>query len=382
MTYLDYAASAPIDPRVLDVITSVFLDYPGNASSRTHSFGDDCRDIVENSRKVISALLGVESDELIFTSGATEADNLAIMGLLDYGIQTGKRHIVSTAIEHKAVINSLNKARSLGFEIDFVSPDTSGSIHVEDVMRVIQSDTLLVSMMHVNNETGVVQPVEAVGSLLAEMDEPPFFHIDAAQSAGKLVEEIKSIQYDLLAVSAHKMYGPQGVGALVARRRKLRRPPLTAILFGGNQENGLRSGTLPVALIAGFGQAARLCKDEWRTDNNNAKILRKSIEVLLNDSGVEYAINGTGVTYPGILNVRFPGVSSEALMIAGKSNFAISNGSACSSRSYSPSYVLKAMGLSDVEALESVRVSWGRGSVSDNVLSAVSKMISIVKSFQ
>ena len=382
MTYLDYAASTPIDPRVLDVMTAVYLNHPGNASSRTHTFGDDCRDIVETSRKVISAFLGVASDELIYTSGATEADNLAIMGLLDYGIKIGKRHIVSTAIEHKAVLNSLGKARSLGFEIDLIKPSANGSINVDDVMNAVRDDTLLVSIMHVNNETGAVQPVEAIGLRLSEMDESPYFHIDAAQSAGKLVEEIKNTEYDLLSLSAHKMYGPQGIGALVVKKRKLRHPPLNAILFGGNQENGLRPGTLPVALIAGFSQAVKLCKAEWQKDSNDSKLLRDLIEGLLKDSGIKYTINGACMTYPGILNVRFPGVSSEALMIAGKSSFAISNGSACSSQSYSPSYVLKAMGLSDVEALESVRISWGRGSIQSDVLSAVSKMISIVKSFQ
>lgn len=382
MTYLDYAASTPIDGRVLDAMSAVYLEHPGNASSRTHVFGDKCREIVERSRRMISSLVGADTDEIIFTSGATEADNLAIMGLLNHGIKSGKRHVVSTSIEHKAVKNTLSRARNLGFEIEFIEPDDRGAVDADDVLNAIREDTLLVSVMHVNNETGVVQPVEAIGARLSEVNNAPFFHIDAAQSAGKLVEEIKSAQYDLLSMSAHKMYGPQGIGALVAKKRKHRPLPLNAILFGGDQERGLRPGTLPVALISGFGQAAKLCEIEWTKDRDTSKLLKDSIENLLKDSGIEYAINGAGEVLPSILNVRFPGVSSEALMIAGKSSFAVSNGSACSSQNYSPSYVLKAMGLPDVEIMESVRISWGRGSAHDDVLSAISRMIDIVKSFQ
>lgn len=382
MVYLDYAASSVVDSRVVDAMLSVYRDHPGNANSRMHHYGEECRDLVEQSRQEISTILGANADEVVFTSGATESDNLAILGLLDHGISVGKRHIVSTSIEHKAVLASLRYAESLGFDIDLIDPDTSGSVSAESVVNAVRDDTLLVSVMHVNNETGAIQPIREIGDRLASLDSPPYFHVDAAQSAGKLIESVSETKYDLLSACGHKMYGPQGIGALVARRKGYVLPPLKALMHGGGQEGTLRSGTLPVALIVGFGEAARLCREESELDYAKAKRIKSSITALLNGSDVKYVLNGVGETLPNILNVRFPGVSSEALMIAGKPFYAISNGSACNSQSYSPSYVLQRMGLSKEEAMESVRVSWGRGSTEIEVLDAIQNMVEIVSAYQ
>ncbi len=382
MTYLDYAASSIIDERVVDAMLSVYKEHPGNASSRTHSFGNDCRRLVEEARSDVARIVGAQRDEVIFTSGATESDNLAILGLLDYGISVGKMHIVATSIEHKAVLATLKHAESLGFDISFIDPEISGSVSADSVMKAVRENTLLVSVMHVNNETGVIQPISEIGQRLSLLEDPPFFHVDAAQSAGKLVKSLQEAKYDLLSICAHKMYGPQGIGALIARKKGNKQLPLKGILHGGGQEGSLRSGTLPVALIVGFGKAARLCNAEWKSDYSDAVEIREAIEYELKSAGVTYSINASGSVLPNIMNVRFPGMSSEALMIAGKQHFSISNGSACNAQSYSPSYVLQRMGLSSEESMESIRISWGRGSDIHEISKAARKMAELVSAYQ
>ena len=349
--YLDYNASTPLCPDVADFMVGLLTSRYGNADSRTHEHGLAAREVVETARKQIASLLSVESNEVIFTSGATESNNIAILGMAAHGIETGKRHIITTAIEHKAVLEPLRHLTQQGFDVDFVAPDESGRINAEDIISKIRKDTLLVSVMSANNETGVVQPIDAIGNALAGSD--VFFHIDAAQSFGKSVDELQNVKYDMMSVTAHKMYGPQGIGALILRNRKYKKPPVQAITFGGGHESGFRPGTLPVILIAGFGKAAELALSEHTNRWKRYNEIKQEIQRLLSSSGVRYEINGTQeFCMPNTLNVSFAGVDSEALMLATKQYCSLSNGSACTSHDYSHSHVLTAMGLSD-ERIES-----------------------------
>ncbi len=256
--YLDYNASAPVDERVVDLMVDVYKNNIGNADSRTHGFGEKARSIVENARKQVASLLKVKPDEVFFTSGATESNNIAIQGLREYAEKSDKKHIITTAIEHKAVLETVKHLESEGFKIDIVSPDLSGRVSAERILEKVRNDTLLVSVMHVNNETGVIQPVKEIGNQLQERK--VLFHIDATQSCGKLVDEIRELKYDMLSFSAHKLMGPQGVGVLVLRKKSYKLPPVKAILFGGQQEHGIRPGTIPVALVAGCGKACEIAE--------------------------------------------------------------------------------------------------------------------------
>jgi cysteine desulfurase len=369
--YLDYSATAPIHPEVLETMISVYKTHFGNAGSRTHSYGNDAARVVENARSKVASLLGVSPREVVFTSGATESNNLAIVGLAEWGAAVGRKHIVSTEIEHKAVLEPLGHLKNEGFEITLVPPSSTGSVSAEDVLQAVRKDTLLVSVMHVNNETGVIQPVQEIGRELASRD--VYFHIDAAQSFGKLVPELKSIHYDLLSLSGHKAYAPQGIGALVVRQTAKGKPPLRPIMFGGGQERGLRPGTLPVALIAGLGKAAELAcihYHRWREAWHNIK--QDLLEQL---SGLQFDVNGSlDNSLPNIINVSFHGIDSEALMLGLRGHLALSNGSACTSAQYSPSHVLSAMKLPSDRIRGAVRISWGVG-VHDIDLSALKDFV-------
>ena len=240
--YLDYNASAPIDPRVLSVMVDTYKNHFGNADSRTHDFGEDVRSITETARGQIADLLGVKKDEVFFTSGATESNNIAILGLRSFGDTANRKHIITSSIEHKAVLGAAKALSDRGFEVEYVDPDESGRVDPERVISIIRPDTLLVSLMHVNNETGIIQPVKEIGDYLSKTE--TLFHIDATQSCGKLVEEIRDLHYDLMSISAHKMHGPQGIGALIMRKKRYRLPPVKPIMYGGGQEHGIRPGTL------------------------------------------------------------------------------------------------------------------------------------------
>jgi cysteine desulfurase len=361
--YLDYNATTPVDPRVLEVMIDIYKNHYGNASSRTHQFGMEAKKLVNQARQSIAKILDIEPTEVIFTSGATESDNLAILGLAKWGKENGKMHIISTPIEHKAVLEPLHYLASQGFEIDLVPVGSSGRVDADEVTGRIRADTLLVSVMHVNNETGIIQPVDKIGAALAGTD--IFFHIDAAQSFGKLVEELRNIKYDLLSVSGHKIYGPQGIGALITRRNKYHKPPLEPLMRGGGQEGGMRPGTLPVALIAGLGKAAEIAGNEYRDrDAHNRKIRQAILDKL---QKVEHVFIGDqNHVISHTISVAFPGRDSEALMLQLKDKIAISNGSACTSHSYEPSHVLSAMGM-DRDLIEStVRISWGVSIIPDS----------------
>lgn len=378
--YLDYNASAPIDNRVLDVMIDVYKNHIGNADSRTHNYGDSARGIVEEARKQVATLLGVRSDEVFFTSGATESNNIAIQGLAGYAEETGKRHIITTAIEHKAVLETAKAMVKRGFSVNFVKPDKSGRVSSEEILKLVRDDTLLVSVMHVNNETGIIQPVQEIGKALAEKE--VLFHVDATQSCGKLVPELKELHYNMLSFSAHKLRGPQGIGGLVLRKNNYKLPPVKPIMYGGQQEKGISPGTIPVALVAGLGKACEIANLEYEQNEKNIIQIRDEILKILNNSGLRYHINGNpDYSINSTLNIEVEGVSSEALMISSKEFCSISNGSACTSKSYDLSYVLKAMGIADESIENSLRLSWGAGSDKDEVIAGVRQLVDIANNF-
>ena len=357
-TYLDYNASTPIDERVLSVMIDVYRNAYGNADNINNSFGEKAGSVVDNARKEVASLLGVKKDEVFFTSGATESDNMVIFGLVDYAQKTGKKHIITTAIEHKAVLEPLSKLEKMGFEITYIYPDKSGRINENDVLNALRDDTLLVSVMHANNETGIIQPVKEIGDALADKD--IFFHVDAAQTFGKLVEELRGVKYTFLSASAHKMYGPQGIGVLVMRKKRYKQPPITPMFFGGSQEHGFRPGTIPTALIAGLGEACRIAGKEYADNLKKYEETKELIYQLLDRSGISFSVNGERkFCIPNTLNIRIEGMNSVALIQQCKPFCGISNGSACNTMSHKPSHVLKAMGFSDEHTEQSIRISWG-----------------------
>ena len=356
--YLDYNASAPINTEVLDYMFDVYKTSYGNADSRTHDYGEGARKIVENARTQVANLLGVGTGEVFFTSGSTESNNIAIQGLIDYATEKNKKHVITSTIEHKAVLETVKSLETHGFEIDLVSPDESGRIDVEKVTNLIKDDTLLVSIMHANNETGIIQPVKEIGDYLSEKG--VLFHIDATQTCGKLIKELREIKYDMLSLSAHKLSGPQGIGALILRKKRYKLPPVKAITYGGQQEHGIRPGTIPVALVAGLGKACEIANENY--ENNLAAYIEKKQMVLslIADSGLDISINGDqNYCMPNTVNISINGVESEALMLSSKQYCGISNGSACTSHDYSPSYVLTAMGLDADRISSAIRISWG-----------------------
>lgn len=376
--YLDYNATTPIDPRVLDVMIDVYKNVPGNADSRTHDFGEKAREVTENARKQVAELLGVQSNEVFFTSGATESNNIAIQGLREYAEKTGRKHIITTSIEHKSVLNTVKYMSTQGFDVDFVSPDLSGRVSADEVLKLVRSDTLLVSIMHVNNETGIIQPVKEIGEALADKD--VLFHVDATQSCGKLIQEIRDLKYDMLSFSSHKFRGPQGIGALILKRKKYKLPPVKNVYYGGQQENGIRPGTTPVALVAGMGKACEIAGCEAAKQEKINKEIKLGIIQELENSGVGYEINGDPrYCISSTINIYFKNVSSEALMISTKQYCAISNGSACTSKSYDPSYVLTAMGIPEDKIQDSVRISWGSGVNPDQVINEFKELLNVVK---
>lgn len=359
--YLDFAATTPTDQRVADLVMALMVAEFGNAGSRTHEFGAAAKRAIELARGQVAAVVGADPTEVIFTSGATEADNLAILGLAEHGLSTGKTHIVTTAIEHKAVLEPIDALAKRGFAVDYIRPGKGGAVSASDVLAAVRSGTMLVSVMQVNNETGVRQPIEAIADGLSDAGaHGVLLHTDAAQGFGKELKELRSARVDMVSISGHKLLGPKGVGALVARRRDRRRPPLQPLMFGGGQERGLRPGTHPVGLIAGLGLAAELAVKEIKQRREAATAIRAQLQAFIDEVGG--SVNGDPIlAVPHIVNVSIPGVDSEAAMLALRDLVAISNGSACTSARYEPSHVLTAMGLSDDRRREAIRISWGPG---------------------
>jgi cysteine desulfurase len=356
--YFDCAATAPLVPEAREALLRYTDLAYGNAGSRTHEFGVEANKAVQVARAEVAKIAGARSDEVVFTSGATEANNLAILGLRAPGQRSGRRHIVTTAIEHKAVLEPIQALVEEGFEATFVAPDEDGRVRAEAVHKALRPDTLLVSVMQANNETGALQPIAGIAAVLA--DHPAYFHVDAAQGFGKELEALRDARVQLISISAHKLYGPKGVGALIARRGT-ERVPLSPLTFGGGQERGLRPGTLPVPLIAAFGAACAAAGRDVDARRETCLAIRERLLGALLPLGA--MINGAPAqSLASTVNLSFPGLDSEAVMLVLKDLIAISNGSACTSASYEPSHVLLAMGLRRERVDGALRFSWNHDS--------------------
>lgn len=361
--YLDYAATTPADPRVASkMMQFLTLDGTfGNPASRSHRFGWQAEEAVDVARNQIAELVNADPREIIFTSGATESDNLALKGAAQAQRHRGQ-HIITSQTEHKAVLDSCRQLEKEGFSVTYLSPQADGIITPEAVRAALRDDTVLVSLMHVNNETGVTHDIAATGALCRERQ--ILFHVDATQSVGKLPIDLQTLPVDLMSFSAHKLYGPKGIGALYVRRQP--QTLIDAQMHGGGHERGMRSGTLPVHQIVGMGEAFRLAREEMESESPRLAALRTRLWHGLRDlDGV--TLNGDEQQRaPGILNLGFAGVEGELLMMALK-DLAISSGSACTSATMEPSYVLRAMGLDEALAHSSLRFSVGRFTTGEEI---------------
>ena len=358
--YFDFAATTRVDERVTSVVLHYMREEFGNSGSRTHSYGINARNALEEARARVAEVVGADPDEVIFTSGATESDNLAILGLKSFAEESGRRHIITTAVEHKAVLEPIEHLESLGFSVTRLSVNQSGLIDPDQLSAALRSDTLLVSVMHVNNETGVIQPLNDIAQILN--NHHAFLHVDAAQGFGKEFTLLMNKRIDLISISGHKIYAPKGIGSLVMRKRKDRdRAPLRPLMFGGGQERGVRPGTVPVALAAGLGEAARIALAEQEERTNKAKGIEREIVKFVLDAGG--TINGDrSNAIPHIVNASFKGLDSEAFIVATKNHIAVSNGAACSSHSYERSHVLEAMSLEPWRVGGAIRFSFSHES--------------------
>ena len=360
--YLDYHATTPVDPRVLEVMLPYFSQEFGNASSKSHAFGWHAEEAVEAARAEVGRLIGASAKEIVWTSGATESDNLAIKGAAQFYAEKG-RHLVTCKTEHKAVLDSMHALERQGFEVTFLDVERDGRLDPARLQASLRKDTILVSVMHANNETGVVHPIEEIGRITRAAG--VLFHCDAVQSVGKIPFDVEKANVDLASLSAHKMYGPKGVGALYVRRKP--RVRLVAQMDGGGHERGYRSGTLNVPGIVGFGKAAALAQAEGEAERRRVLALRERLRRGL-EAGLDLlTVNGSlEHRLPGNLNVSFAYVEGEALMMAIK-DVAVSSGSACTSASLEPSYVLRAMGVSEDLAHSSIRFGVGRFTTEEEI---------------
>ncbi|MFT5575095.1 MAG: cysteine desulfurase [Bermanella sp.] len=372
--YLDYAATTPVDDGVAEKMLACLTRSGnfGNPASRSHLLGWKAEEAVENARRQLADLIGADSREIVWTSGATEANNLAIKGIAESYAERG-RHIITSCIEHKAVLDSCAALAAQGFEITLLQPDEIGCISAEQLYTALRDDTILVSLMHVNNELGSINDIASLSAVCA--GHQAFFHVDAAQSVGKLPINLSQVAVDLLSVSAHKCYGPKGIGALYVKRRSQCR--LTPQIHGGGHERGMRSGTLATHQIVGLGEAAALAAKQLSADRTHLDQLRErfcsQLQVL---EGLQ--VNGADRGWPGILNISFAGVDGESLLMALK-DLAVSTGSACASATLEPSYVLRAIGRSESLALSSVRFSLGRYTTQEEVDFAAGQVCSAVQ---
>jgi cysteine desulfurase len=352
--YLDCNATTPIEPEVLDLMYHYFRVEYGNPGSRTHRYGSAAAHAVRHAREQVAKVVDASWENVVFTSGATESNNLAIFGLTEQAKRLGKRHVISTQIEHKAVLEPLVELTNRGFDVTLLPPTSGGYVDASQVQEALRPDTFLVSVMHVNNETGVIQPLEEIAEALEGHD--AVFHADAAQGFGKELEKLKHTRLDLISVSAHKIFGPKGIGALIVRRNN-RTAHLAPLCFGGGQEHGLRPGTIAAPLVAGLGLAAEISLRDHVT--RRAKCLAFRKELLSALAQFKPSITGdVDRTLPHVANVRFGEIDSEAVMLAVRDIVAISNGSACTSSGYQPSHVLTAMGFSEREVQAGTRWSW------------------------
>jgi cysteine desulfurase len=368
--YFDYSATTPVDPRVVDKMVECLTMEGnfGNPASRSHMFGWKAEEAVEEARQHVADLVNCDPREIVWTSGATESDNLAIKGAAHFYKNKGK-HIITSKIEHKAVLDSCRQLEREGFEVTYLDPDNKGLIAPEVVENAIREDTILVSLMHVNNEIGVINDIKAIGEICRE--KKVIFHVDAAQSTGKIDIDLQDMKVDLMAFSAHKTYGPKGVGALFVRRKP--RVRIEALMHGGGHERGMRSGTLPTHQIVGMGEAFRIAKAEMHDEEKRIRALRDKF--ISNLEGMEevYFNGDLDHRVPGNINVSFNFVEGESLIMALK-DLAVSSGSACTSASLEPSYVLRALGMNDELAHSSLRFSIGRFTTEEDIEFATQKV--------
>jgi cysteine desulfurase len=361
--YMDYSATTPVDPRVAELMCQYLTPDGkfGNPASRSHQFGWDADDAVEKARRDVAALLNADPKEIVWTSGATESDNLAIKGAAHFYQRQGK-HIITCKTEHKAVLDTCRQLEREGFEVTYLDPESNGMIDLGKLEAAMRDDTILVSIMHVNNEIGVVQDISAIGELTRARK--ILFHVDAAQSAGKVPLDMERQKVDLLSLSAHKIYGPKGIGALYVRRKP--RVRLEAQMHGGGHERGMRSGTLATHQIVGMGEAFRIAKEEMAQENERFIKLRDRLWNGLKDMDEVYLNGDLEQRVAGNLNVSFAYVEGESLIMALK-DFAVSSGSACTSASLEPSYVLRAIGREDELAHSSIRFTIGRFTTEEEI---------------
>ncbi|MGR2870156.1 IscS subfamily cysteine desulfurase [Vibrio vulnificus] len=368
--YLDYSATCPVDPRVAEkMVQYMTMDGTfGNPASRSHRYGWQAEEAVDTAREQIAELLNADPREIVFTSGATESDNLAIKGAAHFYSKQGK-HVITSKTEHKAVLDTCRQLEREGFEVTYLEPESNGLISLSKLEAAMRDDTVLVSIMHVNNEIGVIQDIEAIGELCRSRK--IIFHVDAAQSAGKVAIDVQKLKVDLISLSTHKIYGPKGIGALYVRRKP--RIRLEAQMHGGGHERGFRSGTLPTHQIVGMGEAFRIAKLDMEKDYQHALALRNRLLDGVKDMEA-VTINGDlDQRVPHNLNISFAFVEGESLLMSLK-DLAVSSGSACTSASLEPSYVLRALGLNDELAHSSIRFSFGRFTTEEEIDYAIEQI--------
>jgi cysteine desulfurase len=371
--YMDYQATTPLDPRVLDFMMPYFTNKFGNPHSRTHIFGHQAEEAIEEARIHVANLIGALPKEIVFTSGATESNNMALKGLA-YFYKKHKKHIVVLKTEHKCVMESCRQLEKEGFDVTYLDVLNNGLIDFQMLKSSIREDTLLVSVMAVNNETGVIQPLEEIGKLCRESG--VFFHSDIAQAFGKIPIDVNKCNIDLASISGHKIYGPKGIGALYVRKSGKNRVRLHALINGGGQEKGMRSGTLSPALVAGLGKASKIALEEMDKDLDHVKMLYKTFTEMIIAAIPETTLNGHPVhRYYGNANLSFACVEGESLILALREDLAVSSGSACTSGSLESSYVLKSMGVSDDLSHTSIRFGFGRFTTKEEVEYAASVLI-------
>jgi cysteine desulfurase len=359
--YLDYSATTPVDPRVAQKMIPYLTEHFGNPASRSHAFGWEAEKAVEEARGHVAALLNADPKEIVWTSGATEGNNLAIKGAANFNKGKGK-HIITQKTEHKAVLDTVRELERQGFEATYLDPEPNGLVDVKKLEAAIRPDTILVSIMMVNNEIGVVQPIARIGEICRAKG--IVFHCDAVQAAGKIPIDLQKLKVDLLTVTAHKVYGPKGIGALYVRRKP--RVRIEPQIHGGGHERGFRSGTLPTHQIVGMGEAFRIAKAEMATENERIRFLRDKLLEGIREIEEVYVNGDLEQRIPGNLNVSFNFVEGESLIMAIK-DVAVSSGSACTSASLEPSYVLRALGRSDELAHSSIRFTLGRFTTEEEI---------------
>ena len=373
--YMDYHATTPVDPRVLEAMLPYFTDVFGNAASRNHAFGWAAEEAITPARKQVADLIGASAKEVIFTSGATESNNLAIKGVAEMYREKGN-HFITCVIEHKAVIDACKRLEKQGARVTYLPVQKNGRVSLDDLRAAITDKTILITIMAANNEIGVLQPIAEIGAIAKEHG--IIFHTDAVQAAGKVPFDVNEAKVDLVSLSAHKLYGPKGVGALYVRRRKPR-VLLAEQISGGGHERGMRSGTLNVPGIVGFGKAAALAQAEMATESDRLRGLRDRLNERLHANLDEIYVNGSMEhRLPHSLNISFAYVEGESLLM-GINDVAVSSGSACTSASLEPSYVLKALGAGDDLAHSSIRFGLGRWTTEEEVDYVVDKLTSVVR---